>query len=117
MIRRSRKGRGVYADKHYAKGEVIERCPIIFVPYREIRPDGILIYYVFDLGEGRHGVVLGHGMLYNHSDEPNTTYGLVRKSMVFRALRAIKRGEELVIDYDNGPMLLDARRARYARGD
>jgi uncharacterized protein len=44
--------------------------------------------------------VLGCGMLYNHSSDPNVEYVQDEPSTItFLALRAVKPGEELTIDY------------------
>lgn len=117
MIRRNSKGRGVYADRAYKKGETIERCQVILVPFREIRETDTLIFYVSMWHSRCYAVMLGNGMLYNHSDTPNATFGPDRRIMRFRALRGIHKGEELTIDYEAGGVFLHPRKARYARGD
>jgi hypothetical protein len=61
----------------------------------------LLSDYVFkSLAEGEVLLILGYGMLYNHSTEPNLEY--VQESadtMTFVALKAIRPGDELFIDY------------------
>ena len=45
-------------------------------------------------------LVLGHGMLYNHSADPNVEYVEDDPSTIqFRTLRAVRKGDELTIDY------------------
>lgn len=116
-IRRNRNGRGVYADRAYSRGETVERAQVILVPFREIRETDTLIYYVSLWRDRCYAVMLGNGMLYNHSDTPNMTFGPDRKIMRYRALRNIRKGEELTIDYEAGGEFLPSKKARYARGD
>ena len=76
----------------------MERCPTISVPEGEV--SGKLMNYVFQPEDGYVLVVLGCGMLYNHSSRPNLSWVQSNRSTVtFTAKRAIKRGEELTHDY------------------
>ena len=65
--------------------------------------DGKMIDYVFHgEDESNYLIVLGFGMLYNHSDSPNLTYYLGGgESVVFQATCPIDQGEELTISYGN----------------
>jgi SET domain-containing protein len=93
------RGRGVFATRRFAKGEVIETCPTVEVAGDEVT--GRLNDYVFtSITEGDVLLVLGHGMLYNHSADPNVVYEQDEPSeMTFRTLQAVQPGEELTIDY------------------
>lgn len=98
-IRKARgMGRGVFAGRKYRKGEVIEVCPVIALPEA---PGGMLERYVFRWGEDGVAVALGYGSLYNHSAEPNAKFAVreSRAEVVFRALRDIAVGEQILIDY------------------
>ena len=92
-------GRGVFATRRFAKGEVIETCPTVEVPDAEVT--GRLNDYVFSsVTDGDVVLVLGHGMLYNHSPNPNVEYVQDEPSTImFRALRKVQPGDELTIDY------------------
>ena len=92
-------GRGVFATRRFAKGEVIETCPTVEVADAEVT--GRLNDYVFSsVKDGDVVLVLGHGMLYNHSEEPNVEYVQDEPSTImFRALRKVRPGDELTIDY------------------
>jgi uncharacterized protein len=92
-------GRGVFATRRFAKAEVIETCPTVELSDADVT--GRLNDYVFtSVGEGDVVLVLGYGMLYNHSAEPNVEYVQDEPStIVFRALRKIQPGDELTIDY------------------
>ena len=62
---------------------------------------GRLNDYVFSsVTEGDLLLVLGYGMLYNHSAKPNVEYLQDEPTtIVFRALRSVRPGDELTIDY------------------
>jgi uncharacterized protein len=93
------RGRGVFATRGFAEGEVIETCATVVVPDGDVT--GLLNDYVFSSHtEGDVLLVLGHGMLYNHSPEPNVEYLQDDPStMMFRTLHEVRPGDELTIDY------------------
>jgi SET domain-containing protein len=98
--RAGRKGRGVFARRPIRKGEVIERTPVLVLPAGAALGD-----YCFEWGEGTWALALGYGSLYNHSYHPNARYddedaGRVK---VFTALRDIRPGEEILINYNGDP--------------
>jgi hypothetical protein len=81
-------GRGVFATRAFAEGEALEHCPTLELPggSNESEDDVILL--------------LGYGMLYNHSSEPNCEYiQEAPRVIMFQTLRAVEPGEELFIDY------------------
>ena len=92
-------GRGVFATRRFAKGETIEACPTVEIADADV--SGRLNDYVFtSVTDGDVLLVLGHGMLYNHSADPNVEYVQDDPStIIFRALRKVRRGDELTIDY------------------
>ena len=96
-VREGPRGRGVFANRGFAEGEVVEVCPTVEIS----QGSGDLADYLFEsTTEGRFLVVLGFGMLYNHSAEPNVDYYQEDASTLeFVAQRAIRRGEELTISY------------------
>jgi SET domain-containing protein len=97
-------GRGVFAGRGFRAGEVIEVCPVIILPpgTDDAALDG-LRRYVFEWGDAndRLAVALGYGSLYNHSPDPNAAFELrdARGEIVFRAVRPIAAGEQILIDY------------------
>lgn len=101
----SKKKNGSYcvlAKTQFAKGEIVEIAPIIFVgPETKAVPR--LNNYIFEIDHQKqiYGVVLGYGSLYNHSSTPNITfaYSKENRQMYFIAARTISAGEELNIDY------------------
>ena len=98
-IKRGPHGRGVFATQRFRKGQLVERCPTVEVPDAEV--SGRLDDYVYSsVEDGDVLIVLGYGMLYNHSAEPNVEYVQVEPhTITFRALRTVHPGEELTIDY------------------
>ena len=98
-VKRGPHGRGVFATRRFAKGALVERCPTVEVPDSEVV--GRLDDYVYtSVKDGDVLLVLGYGMLYNHSADPNVEYLQDEPSTIsFRALRTVLPGEELTIDY------------------
>ena len=113
-------GRGVFATEDIRHGETVEIVPMLEIG--KLYKGNILQDYVFghwiwetndkfDQGgqwiksKNTTMLALGFGSIYNHSDNPNINYdaGLAPKgSWEFRANRAIKKDEELFINYGEG---------------
>lgn len=95
----------VLSRTQFAKGEIIEICPIIFVGYEAKAIDRIkdFIFEIEKTGAkgGMWGLVLGYGSLYKHSEKPNVEYAYNRanRQMYFMAARTIQAHEELTINY------------------
>jgi SET domain-containing protein len=107
-VKRARgKGRGVFARRPIRKGEVIERVPVLVLEERDYEEgmDGTLLAgYVFAWGEGRIALALGYGSLYNHSYRPNARYqDVAPRTKQFVALRDIRPGEEVTVNYNGSP--------------
>ena len=101
-----RVGRGVFAERDYEAGEVIESSPVIVIPASdwEHLEKTELFNYCYAWGErlDQMAIALGYGSLYNHSYAPNARY-LRRcddRLIDFVALRPIRRGEEVTINYN-----------------
>ena len=101
------KGRGVFARRLIHDGEVIERVPVLVLPVSETRTASgptQMSGYCFEWGRGTVAVALGYGSLYNHSYQPNARYDDESgQSKVFRAIRDIAAGEEIVVNYNGEP--------------
>ena len=101
------KGRGVFARRPIRKGEVIERVPVLVMSVEEYEEgmDGTLLSrYVFAWGEGQIALALGYGSLYNHSYKPNARYqDVAPRTKQFVALRDIRSGEEVTVNYNGSP--------------
>lgn len=102
------KGRGVFALKDFKEGEIIENCPVIWLNSKDRKhcEKTILNYYVYPWRSTVTGsVVLGYGSIYNHSFDPNADWkqNFKTKNMVYRAIKPIKKGEEILINYNGEP--------------
>ena len=103
-----KKGRGVFALKDFNLGEIVENCPVINITPKErkIIEKTIFDYYIYPWRSTRSGsLVLGYGSLYNHSFKPNADWkqNFKTQSMVYRAVRPIKKGEEITVNYNGEP--------------
>lgn len=104
------KGRGIVATQPIHQGEIIEVCPLVVLSRKDSAFVGLesdkLKFYTLELVKARcHVLHLGYGMLYNHSEMPNSeleyeaTEGNPPQSVLVRALTDISPGEEIVYDY------------------
>ncbi len=102
-------GRGVFTAADIPAGALIEICPVIAMPgsHRQYLDQTGLYDYYFIWGEkdDECAIVLGFGSLYNHNYEPNAEYGPSFESgfLHFFALRDIKAGEEITVNYNGDP--------------
>ena len=102
-------GRGVQAITTMMVGEIIVACELLVLSETDtpIANQTELQHYTFKYNDTQDCLVLGHGEIFNHDDQPNVKYDLMdftqggqtRKMMVFTALRTIHAGEQLLIDY------------------
>jgi len=103
-----KKGWGVFALKDFDKGDMIERCPIIFIPAKErlLCEKTILDHYMYPWRSTRTGaLVLGYGSIYNHSFTPNADWkqNFRTQKMEYSAVKPIKKGEEILVNYNGEP--------------
>ena len=92
------KGRGIFTSKVIHKGEIIEKCELLIIRGNDVPAS--LEPYVFQYTRNKVAIALGNGSLYNHSEKPNCEFFFKSKEkLYFRAIRKIKRGEELTINY------------------
>jgi uncharacterized protein len=86
----------------FAKGEIIEICPVVLVGEIVKTIDKLKdIVFEIDKAKDQWGLVLGYGSLYRHSQTPNLdfAYNPRNRQMYFLTNRFIKVGEELTINY------------------
>jgi SET domain-containing protein len=108
------RGRGVVALKDLARGELVERSPVLIIPNSDRKrcDETIIFTYVFmwehdtceeDLyrHEGRAAIALGYTSLLSHSARPNCTFHRHIDELYIDVFadRNIRAGEELTIDY------------------
>lgn len=105
--------RGVFATRDISKGELLHEAPVISYPndQHEHIEKTLLADYAFEYGKNHSAILLGYGMLFNHSYQPNTDYEIDFKNHTFNfyAFTDIKKGDELLINYngdvdDNDPL-------------
>ena len=101
------KGRGVFARKNIAKGEMIECAPVVIVAEADVpesggAPDGYLLDWEPEEKGQEHCMPLGYTMLFNHDKDGNLYLENDYEAMTITsyAARDIKAGEELTWNYD-----------------
>lgn len=96
--------RGVFAKQDIAKGTLFHEAPVIPYPNKEHEhiEKTLLADYAFEYGKNHTCMLLGYGMLFNHSYTPNATYDINfnQHTFDFYAHQDIKAGEEIVINYN-----------------
>lgn len=102
------KGRGVFALKDFKTGEIVENCPVLTLTPKERKEceKTMLNYYIYPWKSLKSAaVVLGWGSIYNHSFTPNADWkqNFKTNSMVYKAIKPIKKGEEITVNYNGEP--------------
>lgn len=96
-------GRGIRAERDFKDGDIVEETPVVVVDPEESKRlnQCILNLYRFGWGPEATCLALGIGSLFNHSKDHNIGYGpnFLKKTMIFRATRDIRKGEQLFINY------------------
>ncbi len=104
------RGRGVFAGRAFATGEVVEACPVVlFDPLPDRRLPLEIKRIVFGWGKllglsvRRPAIVLGYGSLYNHSNPATMLCQADPDNRILRyvAIRDIGVDEELTINYNS----------------
>jgi len=92
----------VFATETIPKGTVVERSPVIIIEdkHEETVAKMPLQLYLFEFGK-HQAIALGVGSLFNHSTKFNVDYktNLKKKMIDFKAVRNIRKGSQLFIDY------------------
>jgi len=113
-------GRGVFTSEKLKTGTVVEISPVIVMNQadRLLLDQTLLHDYIFEWGEKRKQccMALGYIPIYNHSYKSNCEYEMDYDGelITITAVRAIKAGEELFINYngnwnDPKPVWFDAK--------
>jgi SET domain-containing protein len=103
------KGRGVFSSTPIQENDLVEECPLIEIPAEDF--DAVtsthVVNYCFFLNKEQNilSVALGFGSIYNHAFPCNAHHMIDReaKTITFFALRDIKPGEEITINYNGDP--------------
>ncbi|MGP4075552.1 SET domain-containing protein [Halobacillus sp. K22] len=103
--------RGVFAKQDIPKNTLIHQAPVIPYPNQEhVHIEKTrLADYAFEYGENHTAFVLGYGMMFNHSYEPNANYviNFDNDTFDFYAYRDIKADEEIHINYNGSVDIQD----------
>lgn len=92
-------GKGVFASQRIDDDTILEESPYVSIPM-ELVPEPLGDYVYTGNKPNTAMLVLGHGMIYNHSQDPNVDYYLgKKKTIVYYTTRSVKKGEELTISY------------------
>ena len=93
-------GRGVFADKDFKQGEIIEVCPLI-TDYKKNFENSKIKDYTFNSKfiKDQEVIVFGMCSIYNHSNDYNVQHNQGPEDMIFKAAIDIKKGEELYVSY------------------
>ena len=103
------RGRGVFTASDISKGDKIEICPALIIPTFElpILHRTTLHDYYFLWGDENEmaAIALGLGSIYNHSYTPNSNFltDMPEKTIDIFAIKDIKAGEEITINYNGSP--------------
>ncbi|MBN3942889.1 SET domain-containing protein [Nostoc sp. NMS9] len=101
------KGRGVFAQKRFLKGEIIERVPVVLIPAEQVEflDKTILGNYYYDWEDKAAAIALGLSSLINHSYHPNSYYvkKFADRELDLIAYRDIEAGEEITANYNGSP--------------
>lgn len=97
-------GQGVFARVDIARGEVIEQCPYIVIDDDDLSEATRLQDYIYTSPDcdTDYLCVMGFGMLYNHSSEPNAEWSIDEddiRFVRFTAVRDIPADAEIMHDY------------------
>jgi SET domain-containing protein len=102
----SGKGRGVFTSEDIPAGTVVEVSPVIVMDSeaRKLIDQTLLHDYIFEWGPDRRqcAMALGYVALYNHATPSNCEYEMDYADALIsvRAVRDIRAGEELFINYN-----------------
>lgn len=97
-------GRSIIAAENIYGGELVMVNDTLVLSEQDTKTlsNTQLWKYTYSLRENQDLICLGIGSLLNHSEDPNLDYTLTDDShprLHFRALRNIKAGEQLFINY------------------
>lgn len=108
-----KKGRGIFAKKHIAKGKTIDIAQIVLISDTdwEFIEDTVLSNYAFEWddpkckGEYKHAISFSISQFANHSYKPNVKYkyDYKSKSIEYITIRDISKGEEITVNYNGSP--------------
>jgi hypothetical protein len=92
-------GRGVFSNKNFEVGDVIEMAP--YIEDLTSNYKGIIRDYIFkkSIDSDKSVVAFGYGSMYNHSDIPNASWKVVDEYVKITCVKPIKKDEEIFLSY------------------
>lgn len=98
-------GRGIFAKKDIKRKSIIEISPVIVFDKTDSKKilNTKLASYIYDWSKKNcFALALGSGSLFNHSYSANARYEMDYKKKIIRfiAHKDIKKGEEILINYN-----------------
>ncbi|MBE9237921.1 SET domain-containing protein-lysine N-methyltransferase [Anabaena aphanizomenioides LEGE 00250] len=98
------KGRGVFAQRDFELGEIIDIANVIVIPKQQVKliTHTVLCNYYFGWHGESGAIALGYGSLFNHSYQPNALYVKKFDQQVIEiiAYKYIREGQEITINYN-----------------
>ncbi|HME54776.1 MAG TPA: SET domain-containing protein-lysine N-methyltransferase [Candidatus Lokiarchaeia archaeon] len=99
------KGKGVIANNTIKNGTIIDVGHVILIcdeEYDEHIKNTIVDDYVFEWDDGKVAICMSPCEFCNHSYNPNASYEhrFDDQTIIFRAIRDIKKGEEITVNYN-----------------
>lgn len=97
-------GRGLFALRDFAKGEVIERAPLLLFQDSEERPRSTLDEHLigFDEDPNASAIGLGYFTMANHSDNlynAELVSKYAKREVLLIATRNVRAGDEILTHY------------------
>jgi len=102
-------GRGVFTAVPIEKGSLIEICPVIVLPKKEVEIiHGTRLhdyYFLWGRELKQAAIALGFGSLYNHTAHSNALYelNLADETIEIYAVEDIPAGAEITVNYNGEP--------------
>ncbi len=92
-------GRGVFSDKNFEPGDIIELAPYIEDYDYNFSETGLVNDYLFKKNKNKSVVVFGFASIYNHADNPNAKWEFGENFLIITCITPIKKDQEIYISY------------------
>ncbi len=102
------RGKGVFTAGGLDKGDLIEICPLLIVPPKQLAAIHQTFlhdyYFLWPEPKGSAAIALGFGSIYNHQSPPNAKvhFDLSNQTIEMHCISDISAGGEIFIDYNDG---------------
>jgi len=91
VIKITKHGRGVFADRPFIKNELVESCECLYLASQDLLPNHPILFYAYWINEKTVALALGNGSLYNHNPKPNLVFDHQDNKINFRALILLRK--------------------------